>query len=129
MEIGRLSHRIVIANYYENMIPNSSANYKYFEEVYTVWAKIQDNGGTVYFNNAQVGANITHKIFIRYQDYITTENWIIWQGRLFRIRATTDIWERHRWLSLDCEEVGYQVFGFIVGSNAMGDPLGYVQTP
>lgn len=126
MEIGRLQHRIKIATYRESMVPNSTNTNKFFSIIYNVWAKIAVANSKVYFNGVQTDETITHKITIRYQPIITTENWILFDGRFFRIRGVKNIDEKNRWLELACMEIGYDMDSFIVDVNSTGDALGQI---
>lgn len=126
MEIGRLQHRVQIATYTEAMVPNSVNTAKTFTIVYTVWSRIEAINKKVYFNGVQTDETITHKITIRYQPNITSENWILFAGKFYRVRGVKNMDEKNRWLTLECMEIGYNILEFIVDVNSMGDPIGVI---
>ncbi len=122
MEIGRLNNRVQIQSYTETQDDTSFTN-RIWTTVYTVWADITPVKGNVMFDSKQVGANVTHKIIIRYQDYITTENWVYFDSRRFRIRFVRNLDERNRFIELLCEEEGFALTNFTADTDTAGEPL------
>jgi SPP1 family predicted phage head-tail adaptor len=122
MEIGKLRARIEIQSYTE--IQSGGHNtYKKWTTVKNVWADIDPVKGLVTLDTKQIGEKVTHKITIRYQPFITTEHWIYFNSRRYRIRSVRNLQERNRFLELLCEEDSIAIDEFEVGVEKVGDPL------
>jgi SPP1 family predicted phage head-tail adaptor len=122
MEIGKLRHRVQIQSYSE-MQDSTHKTLKTWATTHTVWADINPVKGLVTFDTKQIGEGVTHKIIIRYQPYITSENWVYFNSRRFRIRLVLNIQERNRFLELLCEEDSFAFSHFEADENAAGDSL------
>ena len=105
--IGSLRNRISIQTYADTPTGGSSGHgiTPAWTTVATVWAAIEAHKGLVYYDGMQIGEGITHKISIRMPSVaVTTENWVLFGTRRFRIRFIRNIQERNRWLILECQE-------------------------
>ena len=120
--IGRLRHRMQIQTYSETQ-DYQSGTIKTWTSIATVFAEIIPSHGYATFNAAQVENLVTHKIIIRYQPYITSENWLLMNSRRFRIRSIKNLLERNRFLELYCEEVFFAIDEFEVDVNTVEDHL------
>lgn len=122
--IARLRHRIAIQTYIEEP-SGTSQTAKTWTTVATVWAYIEPQKGGTYFKDKQIKEDRTHKFIIRYTRNIdiTSEHWVLFQGRRFRIRAVTNILEYRRYIELSCEEDSKALDYFEVGDEAVGDSL------
>ena len=103
MRLGELRQRVEIQTLSETPDIGTSLTPVY-TKVAIVWAKVEDVKGITKFSTFQIDPAITHRITIRYRSGVTTENWILYDGRRFRIRSVADRFERGRFLFLDCEE-------------------------
>lgn len=122
MEIGMLNARVQIQSYAETQ-DNTHKTLKIWTTVKTVWGQIEPLKGSVVFDTKQIGEGLTHKIIIRYQPYITTENWVYYNNRRFRIRFVRDLRNSQRFLELLCEEDSYAFHNFEADEDAAGNPL------
>lgn len=122
MEIGKLRHRVQIQSYSETQ-DATHRTYKTWTTVLTVWADIEPVKGLVTFDTKQIGEGVTHKITMRYQEYVTTERWIYFESRRFRIRAVRNLQERNRFLELLCEEDSLALDNFETDIDRVGNPL------
>jgi SPP1 family predicted phage head-tail adaptor len=104
MKIGQLRHFIAIQSRREVMTDTGGTSIT-FENVYQCYADVKPVSGYVSFDTKQIGEKVTHTLRIRHHPHVTTENWILWQQKRFRIRSVIDVGERHRWLDLLCEHV------------------------
>ncbi len=122
MEIGKLRQRVQIQTYSE-IQDATFKTLKTFTTIATVFAEIKPVKGYVTFDTKQIDQTVTHKVTIRYQPYITSENWLYMNSRRFRIRSVRNIDERNRYLELLCEEDSLAFDNFEVNDEAAGDPL------
>lgn len=123
--IGRMRHRISLQSYSE-MQDSTFQTVPTWTTITTFWGEVVATKGRVYFNGQQTDEVITHKITMRYQNSnvpITTELWLLFRNRRFRIRRVKDILERNRFLELMCEEVFLAQSNFTSGSGTANEPL------
>jgi len=128
MKISRLRHRVELQRYNE-VQDSGHGTIKTWTTFDTVFAMIESVKGYVTFQTQQIEEKITHKITIRYHDYVTSENWILMNSRRFRIRNVENLLEKNRFLVLLCEEVFHARDYFRVGVNAVGDALEFDLPP
>lgn len=76
-----------------------------WNDVATVWAAVEPLRGREYFAAAQVQAEVTTSIRIRYRKGIRPDMRVLYDGRLYNINAVIDPQERHRELQLMCKEL------------------------
>jgi SPP1 family predicted phage head-tail adaptor len=117
-----LDHQIVIQNYTQTIINNSQTR-RIFTPVYTLWAEVLDVKGRVQFDGRQLEEEVTHKITIRYHKFVTSENWILFDNRQFRIWSVENYREKKRWLILRCRESNVVENDFRSDISGAGDPL------
>lgn len=120
--IGRLRHRMQIQSYSE-IQDSTHGTLKTWTTLYTVFAEIVPVKGYTTFDTQQINEAITHKITIRWQPYITSELWLLKDSRRFRIRNVRNLLETNRFLEMLCEEVFYGFDEFVVGADAVEQPL------
>lgn len=120
--IARLRHRMQLQTYSE-IQDDTHKTLKTWTTLSTVFAEIVPVKGYTTFNTQQIEQTITHKITIRYQDFITSELWLLMNSRRFRIRNIRNILERNRFLEMLCEEVFFASDDFTVDSDAVEQPL------
>lgn len=122
MKIARLRHPVILQKYFETQ-DSTVGTVKKWQAIQSVFAEIQQVKGYVTFNSQQIEQAITHHITIRFQPFITTENWIQFNTRRFRIRSVENLLEANRFLLLKCEEVFIATESFAVGQGSVGDSL------
>lgn len=72
-----------------------------------VWAKVETKAGKTFFDSVnQKEEMITHEITIRYDSSVTSETWVLFEGRHLDILAVEDVNERHAVMKLTCVDKG-----------------------
>lgn len=102
--IGELSARVSIKRWADTANEDDSGATTAYDLVATVWGKVEPVGGAVYVGSQQVGNTITHRIFIRYRDGITSANVLDVAGCRYLVRRVTDL--DGRFTVIECEEEG-----------------------
>lgn len=102
---GELRHRITIqkpvSTQDEFGQPTDS-----WDNVITLWAKVEDLSGREYFIAQQVPASqVNARITIRWRVGIKSEMRIVHGDRILNIKAVLDPDGRRKWLHLMCQEV------------------------
>ena len=80
--------------------------------LFRLWGMVEVVGGTTYFDSANINEAITHRIWVRYvpglsrpQDLrhlVELES----EGIRYRVRRVTDANGAHRFIAMECEELG-----------------------
>lgn len=83
----------------ENFQPISTVNPQTLSLIETV-------DGKTYFDGVNTETPITHIIYIPFNDVVTAETWIEFEGRRIDILRVEDLDERHEFLKLTCTERG-----------------------
>lgn len=120
LNIGSFKHRIMILA--RPQVPDSQAGIDYINNnLGSVWSLIEPVKGSQNLYRQQIDESITHKIYIRYLRWITSENWLIYnkynfltninysnnpiiENVSYRIRHVKNIGQEQRFLELQCEE-------------------------
>ena len=112
VEIGSLRWPVVIATRQQAADPDSAGILETIADTQTVRADVQPIGPMTFYAAEQIDTPVTHKIVIRWLDWIDT-TCVIFRAtqRLdgsvrherFRIRRVMEIDGRKRFLRLDCE--------------------------
>jgi len=102
--VGQLRHQVTLAKRQDvpDVFTGLSAT---FSGAQVVWAAILPVSGGTWIGSQQVGAQVTHRIVVRYLPDITSDHEITCGARRFRIRRVSDWEERGRWTLMDCEEL------------------------
>lgn len=103
MTIGEMRHRVTLQRLVEQPDGNVGITPTY-EDIATVWADVETVTGLVYFDGRQTEGATSYRITIRYRSDITSEQWVLYDGRRLRIRSVVNLKVRKRFLILDCEE-------------------------
>lgn len=103
MNAGMLRHRIQIQQATETQ-DSFGAVTQTWTTIATIWASIEAISGREFFDAAQVNAEITHRIRIRYRPDITTQMRAAEGTRTFDIQAVLDPDGRRRELVLMVKE-------------------------
>ena len=89
MRIGDLRKRVTIQQ--RNVTRDAyGASIETWDPLVTVWANIEALRGREYFNAAQVRAEVTHRIRIRYLPNITPAMRVVEGNRTFDIQAVLE---------------------------------------
>ena len=104
MNAQQLRRKIIIQNVTETRdtmggIIEAWATYK------TAHAAIEPLSGREYFAAAQVNAEETTRIRLRYIEGVTPKMRVLWGTRIYNINAVIDVEEKRRELQLMCKEV------------------------
>ena len=70
----------------------------------TVWAAVAPKGGTEKLHADQLTSTITYDVTIRYRKDVDASMRVGYEGRTLRILGVIDQDERHRFLTLSCDE-------------------------
>ena len=103
MRAGRLRHQVVIQTPAEDNDSYGQA-IKTWGTFATVHAAVEPLNGREFLAAAQINAETTTKITIRYLSGITQKMRISYDNRLFNIEAMKNIGERDRQIELMCSE-------------------------
>lgn len=78
-----------------------------YEPIGTPWAAIKTVNGKVRFDGVAEDVALTHAVYTRYRDDVTSETWVeLGDGRLLDVIDFEDLDERHQFLLLACAEKG-----------------------
>lgn len=105
MDVGSLRDRIQLQTYTEVQDPATSGTLKTWTTIATLWANLSAVTGYVTFQTQQISEKVTHKIILRYYSGMSSEYWVLFNNRRFRIRNVMNIDERNIAMQLLCEEV------------------------
>jgi SPP1 family predicted phage head-tail adaptor len=103
MKIGRLRQRITIQAYVVTR-DSFGAEEPTWTDVATVWASVTPVSGKEYFASAQVSAEVSTKITMRYRSGITPKMRVVFGTRIFEISSVLNFEERGIELNLMCKE-------------------------
>lgn len=103
MKIGKLQRRITIQEYVTAR-DSFGAEVPTWVDVATVWASVTPVSGKEYFASAQVNAEATTKITMRYLAGITPKMRVVFEARTFEIISLLNFEERNIELNLMCKE-------------------------
>lgn len=115
ISIGELRKRVAIQTYTET----ESGTYKtskVWVTVVTVFGQLSPVSGLTAIDTMQIGQKVTHKVYIRFYPNVTSENWLLIEGRRFRIRTVINIEELNQFLELLVEEAFPSSHNFDTGT-------------
>lgn len=69
----------------------------------TLWAHIEELGGSEPFNGQQVASTLTHRVTLRYRS-VTPQQRLLYGSRVLKIVAVQNPDQRNEMLVLDCRE-------------------------
>ncbi|MBU9581369.1 phage head closure protein [Burkholderia multivorans] len=76
-----------------------------FPEQRPRWAKIEPVGAAVYSGSVQIDEKVTHRIYLRYLDGITTDYEVVYREQVFRVKRVGDLNGARRFTVLEVEEL------------------------
>lgn len=103
MKIGKLRQRVTIQEYVATR-DSFGAEVPAWTDVATVWASVTPVSGKEYFASAQVNAEVSTKITMRYLAGITPKMRVVFEARTFEIISVLNFEERDIELNLMCKE-------------------------
>ncbi|VWD15041.1 head-tail adaptor protein [Burkholderia contaminans] len=71
------------------------------------WAKIEPVGAAVYSGSVQIDEKVTHRIYLRYLDGVTTDYEVVYREQVFRVKRVGDVNGVRRFTILEVEELRY----------------------
>ncbi|WON77832.1 phage head closure protein [Serratia sp. UGAL515B_01] len=77
-----------------------------YHNTFSTWAKLAAVGDSVRIDSMQVDAAITHRIIIRYRRGVTTDDEVVIEGMVYRIKGAKDLNDERRFLVISAEELG-----------------------
>lgn len=103
MRAGRLRHRVTIEQVSED-VDSAGGPIKEWTSINTVWANVRPVRGREFSGAAQVTAEVTHRVFMRYLANLTSADRLVFEGRVFDIESVINIDERNVELEILCTE-------------------------
>ena len=104
MDIGKLRHRIIF-----QQLSNSKNEYgepvEEWLDIKTVWAEIKPVGGKQFFAAKQINAEISHNIYIRYRNSLSSSMRIKFKERIFEILYIMNVNESNTLMQIYCKEL------------------------
>ncbi|CQH41038.1 TPA: phage head closure protein [Yersinia enterocolitica] len=77
-----------------------------YHNTFDTWAKLSAIGDSVRIGSVQIDVAITHRIVIRYRMGITTDDEVVINKMVYRVKGTTNLNEANRFLVITAEELG-----------------------
>jgi SPP1 family predicted phage head-tail adaptor len=77
-----------------------------FDTKASVFAMLKTVNGVTIFDETNQEHSITHEFYVYYDDTITAQDWVLFDGVRLKIRKVEDLDGRHEWLKLSCNERG-----------------------
>jgi len=101
--IGELRHRITFQNL--TLMPDGQGGSdEVWADAFTVWASVVPKNKSERLFSAQIQYQRTHQIIIRWREGVSTEQRILFKGRVFQIHAFSNYDERRFFITIDAEE-------------------------
>ncbi|MDN7413012.1 phage head closure protein [Burkholderia vietnamiensis] len=69
------------------------------------WAKIEPVGAAVYSGSVQIDEKITHRMYLRYVDGVTSDYEVVYREQVFRVKRVGDLNGVRRFTVLEVEEL------------------------
>ncbi|KVF27641.1 head-tail adaptor protein [Burkholderia vietnamiensis] len=69
------------------------------------WAKIEPVGAAVYSGSVQIDEKVTHRIYLRYLDGVTSDYEVVHRAQVFRVKRVGDLNGVRRFTVLEVEEL------------------------
>lgn len=104
MRAGELRHRVTLQSVTVARDAVGGTTETWTDQA-TVWAAIEPLRGREYWDAAQVAAEATYRVRMRYRAGVSPEMRLTYQGRTLEIESVTSPDERRRELELICREV------------------------
>jgi len=103
MNAGELRHKITIQELQRT--PDGYGGYtETWNDIATVWARIQPLRGDERYQAQQVLSTLSHKIILRYLNGVKPQMRVLYGSRIFHIVSVINVEKRNKVLELLCEE-------------------------
>ncbi len=105
MQSGKLRHRITLQAR-SGAVDDLGQPLDDWADVLTTWATVQPVSGREFQEGAQVEAEVTHKVWLRWRAGValTPEMRVVYDGRVLDILSAVNVEERNRMWLLLCRE-------------------------
>ena len=104
MRAGRMRHRLTIQTVTETQNAVGELT-RVWAEAVTVWGQVRPLSGKETLTGEQITADVSHRVFVRYNENIAATARILWGTRVFEINAVLNADEIDRSMELLCKEV------------------------
>ncbi len=105
--IGDMRHRIILHVRSIEVPAYGSVDFSEAFEGTNIWAGIRTANGKIAMDDVGQDVNVTHQLFIRYDETVTSETFIqVEDGRRFRIISVEDYDMRHEYMRLNVTDRG-----------------------
>ena len=104
MNIGELNRKVKILAFNEERDEFGGITGTW-QELDTVWAKVEQNNGNEITDNNQVKAQLNTKIIMRYLPFLTEKNRITYNSKIYEIKSVADVDSGHYMTIADCVEL------------------------
>ena len=99
---SELTRRITLTSYDFVQTDSGGVN-KILAETFDTWAKVEQKGGGMGFNQAQMMADASYQVTIRYRAKVTTNWYIVYEWQVFKIdKIVFDNPGYKRFMIIDC---------------------------
>ena len=102
-QIGKMRHRVVVQSFIETQ-DDAGQPIKTYSDLDTVWAKVTPLTGKERVEAAQVRAEVTHSVMIRYRAGLKPKMRLVYDGQILEIAAVINLREEDRWMQIACIE-------------------------
>lgn len=103
-KIGELDRRVLLRERRDYPYRDAEIESE-FSEQRSRWAKIEPVGAAVYSGSVQIDDKVTHRVFLRYLDGVTSDYEVVYRGQVFRVKRVGDVNGVRRFSVLEVEEL------------------------
>lgn len=103
--LSELKTRVLIRHRQDFPIDAALLAPEYTKERYR-WAKILPVGTAVYSESKQLDSKITHRIWLRHIEGVTTDSEIVARGRVYRVERSAPVHGEQVFTVIEAEELG-----------------------
>ncbi len=104
MDIGKLNRRVQVLTYVVTR-DDFGGEDGVWTTTQNLWANINSNNGTEFYNNQKVNADVTTVITIRFNPKLDVMNRIKYLDKIFEIVGVIDEDTDHKVMKLNCKEL------------------------
>lgn len=104
ISIGEMRQRITFQSARKVKDGHGGWNLPSWDDFATVWAQVEPLSGREYYFAAQVKADLTHRVGIRYLAGLNEEMRIKFGDRYFEIESIIDLGELHKFMEILARE-------------------------
>lgn len=104
VKIGDLRQRITFQDPVKSDDGHGGHIVSGWNDIATVWAKVEPLKGREYFYAHQIKAEVSHRVTIRYRTGLTVEMRIKFGIRYLKMESIIDLKELHEFMEIFCNE-------------------------